>query len=338
MKITTVVLTFLMSFQLSFQAQAEAPLNTDYESLLRDVRSCKRSVYGCTIEQELEIARFKGYILDPNKLEKYLAQDKEKSIFIPLALNDEELLTLAAATSLGIVAFSSDQEIMDVVQKNKSKITEPLTDVGYFLGSGPAAWGIAAGSYFIGMVYHKNHLKKAGLFIVGSSIATSIAAAAAKETFGRKRPIKGAGPYAFFQPDSKSFYSGHATQAFSVATVISEVFKEEYPIVPYVAYGLAAITGYARMHEHAHWASDVIVGAIAGHLITKLTMNAMSGNAENRSGLEIYPGIDSLGNFAIFLEWKGKETEPPLKCANMPEGMSKIEACLAEGFEKAGRK
>lgn len=335
MKQTLIV---LLSFVLSAQA-ISSTLNLDYSSMLKEVKACRKSIYGCTAEQEIEIAKFNGAILDSYALEKYLAQDKDKSVFIPLSLTNSELLTLAVATSLGVVAFNNDQELMDVVQNHKSEVTAPIASVGNFLGTGGAGLGIAAGSYFIGMYFENNKLKRAGLFMIGASLASSIATVAAKNTFGRTRPIKGEGPYSFFNPGDKSFYSGHTAQAFSIATVIAEMYKEDYPIVPYVAYGLAAITGYARMHDQAHWASDVIIGAVAGHLITKLAMNAMNKNNENRSGVEIYPGIDpNTGGFMIFLEWKGKEVTAPLRCSKMPEGMAKVEACLAEGFAKAARK
>lgn len=333
MKLKTLVLTLLVSFQ----AMPEMPLNLDYQSIEKDLRACRKTKYGCTVEQELELAIFQGKILDSYSLNSYLAQDKAKSVFIPLALDNAELLTLAAATSLGVVAFKNDQELMDVIQANKSNVTQPIAAVGNFLGTGVTGVGIAAGSYFLGMYYHNNQLKKAGLFVIGASLATSIATGAAKETFRRERPNRGDGPYEFFKDGNKSFYSGHTAQAFSVATVFSEIFKDEYPVVPYVAYGLAAITGYARMHDQAHWASDDIIGAVAGHLITKLAISAMNGNKQNRSGVEIYPGVDDRGNFMIYLEWKGKQTQAPMRCSKLPEGMTKVEACLAEGFAKAGR-
>lgn len=331
-------LIIFFSTIISVQAMAEKPLNLNYESITKEVKSCRKSIYGCTAEQEIEIAKFNGSILDSYTLENYLSQDKEKSIFIPLALNNTELLTLAAATSLGVVAFKNDQEIMNVVQNHKSTITNPIATVGNFLGTGSAGLGIAAGSYFIGMYFENDKLKSAGLFMVGASLASAIAVTAVKNIAGRSRPIKGEGPYSFFNSGNKSFYSGHTSQAFTMATVISEMYKDDYPVVPYVAYGIAAITAYARVHDQAHWASDVIIGAVAGHLITKLALNAMNGNKENRSGVEIYPGIDpNTGGFMLFLEWKGKEVQAPMKCSKMPEGMTKIDACLAEGFAKAAK-
>jgi membrane-associated phospholipid phosphatase len=273
--------------------------------MLNEVKACRKTIYGCTTEQELEIARFNGVMLNSYDLDNYLSQDTEKSIFIPLALDNAELLTLAAATSLGVIAFKNDQDIMDVVQRHKSNTTAQIANVGNFLGTGTAGLAIAAGSYFVGVYFENNKLKRAGLFMVGASLATSIVTLAAKTTFGRARPNTGEGPYSFFNSGAMSFYSGHTGQAFTIATVISEMYKDDYPVVPYLAYGVAAITAYARMHDQAHWASDVIIGAVAGHLVTKLAMNAMNRNSEGRGGVEIYPGIDpTTGSFMIFLEWK----------------------------------
>lgn len=315
-------------------------LNLDYGSMIKEVKACRKSIYGCTAEQEIEIARFNGTILSSYDLNNYLAQDTQKSIFIPLELTNAELLTLAAATSLGVVAFNNDQEIMDVVQRNKTETTKVIASVGNMLGSGTGGLiPIAAGSYFLGVYFHDNKLKKVGLFMIGASLAQSIVTESVKRTFGRARPTADEGPYSFFNDGKKSFFSGHSAEAFTIATVISEMYKEDYPIVPWVAYGVASVTAYARMHDKAHWASDVIIGAVAGHLITKLALNAMNGNKEGRGGFEIYPGIDpNTGTFMVYAEWKPKEIEAPLKCAKMPEGNAKIEACLAEGFARAARR
>lgn len=330
------VLVLLLSTLMS--AQSFAALNLDYGSMLKEVSACRKSIYGCTTEQELDIASFNGTILNSYDLENYLSEDSEKSIFVPLALDNPELITLAAATSLGIIAFKNDQDIMDVVQRHKSSTTAQITSIGNFLGNRTAAFSISAGSYFIGLCFENNTLKKAGLFMIGASLATSIVAIAAKTAFGRARPRADEGPYSFFNSGAKSFYSGHTTEVFTIATVISEMYKEDFPIVPYVAYGVAAITAYARMHDNAHWASDVIAGAVAGHLITKLVMNAMNSNKDGRNGVKIYPGTDPLtGTHMLYFEWKEKEKITPFKCSKMPEGAIKTHVCFTEGFTKLAR-
>ena len=62
------------------------------------------------------------------------------------------------------------------------------------------------------------------------------------------------------QDGGLSFFSGHTATAFALATVI----HDEYPLAGLGAYGLAALTGWSRMHDRMHWASDVVTGGIAG--------------------------------------------------------------------------
>ena len=317
-------------------SSTDRPLNLDYESILKEKRSCRLRYQACTLEESLELARFQGKVLGRDDIEQYISDSRGQSVFIPLSLTNQELLLLAASTSLGIVAFKYDEEIMDVVQKYKTPTTETLATVGNFYGS-PAFGLVAAGSYFLGIVYDKNQLKQVGLFTVTASVAQSIVMVGAKNYFQRKRPIKGDGAYSFFQRgNDKSFYSGHTSEAFALATVLSEMLKEDYPVVPYVAYGLAGITAYARMHDQAHWATDVIAGAIMGHFITKLTINVLEKNSENKSGFEFFPSYDSSsGIFSIWAEWKHREAQAALRCHKRPEGKNKIDACLAEGIARA---
>ncbi len=84
------------------------------------------------------------------------------------------------------------------------------------------------------------------------------------------------------------------------------MYKEEYPVVPYVAYGLAALTAYARVHGDNHWASDVIAGAVAGHLIAKLSMSYLNKDGK-RSGVTVTPELDPNGDgFRIYVKWTPK--------------------------------
>lgn len=331
MKIT---LKILLSFFIVINAFG-AELNLDYLGMIKEKKSCRKRAMGCSISEELEIAQFEGKVLDSYQLNSYISQNGEaKSYFIPLSLNDKELVILAASTSLGIVAFKNDQEIMDVVQRNKSKTTETLTNIGNFYGS--SAFGfVAAGSYFLGVYYDNNNLKQVGLFTVSATAAQFIIGQGIKAIFGRERPTVGDGPYEFFQAGQKSFYSGHTSTAFALATVISETYKSDYPIVPWVAYGLAAVTAYGRVHGENHWASDVIIGGIAGHLITKLTMNFINKNTDGRGGFEVIPGYDhKSGTVSVLFNWKEKQPEAPLKCHKMPDGMLKVDACIAEALAK----
>lgn len=67
-----------------------------------------------------------------------------------------------------------------------------------------------------------------------------------------------------------SFFSGHASAAFTVATFTGEWFSEMYPNSPYKgivwagSYSAAGLVGVLRIAAGKHYPSDVIVGALVG--------------------------------------------------------------------------
>jgi membrane-associated phospholipid phosphatase len=70
-----------------------------------------------------------------------------------------------------------------------------------------------------------------------------------------------------------SFYSGHASTAFAMATAYGYLFQSRHPRSRWVApvwvlsYGVASTTGVMRVTSGKHFWSDVIVGAVAGSAI-----------------------------------------------------------------------
>jgi hypothetical protein len=71
--------------------------------------------------------------------------------------------------------------------------------------------------------------------------------------------------------DYRSFPSGHTAEAFASAEFLREEYKEKYPWLGYVGYGVAVTTGYLRMYHQKHWVGDVVTGAGIGLLSTRLS-------------------------------------------------------------------
>ncbi len=61
---------------------------------------------------------------------------------------------------------------------------------------------------------------------------------------------------------SPSFPSGHTTDAFALATILSLLFPKWYVILP--AYVWAVLVAYSRMHLGVHYPGDVAAGIIVG--------------------------------------------------------------------------
>lgn len=64
--------------------------------------------------------------------------------------------------------------------------------------------------------------------------------------------------------DNKSFPSGHTALAFAAATYFDVRYGDEYKQFVPVMYGLAALTGVARVKARKHYAKDVLAGAVIG--------------------------------------------------------------------------
>lgn len=75
-----------------------------------------------------------------------------------------------------------------------------------------------------------------------------------------------------FSGAHNSFPSGHSIAAFSVATVISRRYGHGRRWVPVLAYGGAALIGFSRLSQSAHFTSDVFVGGVLGYSISRFAV------------------------------------------------------------------
>jgi membrane-associated phospholipid phosphatase len=70
-------------------------------------------------------------------------------------------------------------------------------------------------------------------------------------------------------PQPRSFPSGHAADAFALATGVGRVL----PAAGLPLHALAALVAYSRIHTGVHYPGDVIAGAITGVALAQLTTN-----------------------------------------------------------------
>ncbi len=126
--------------------------------------------------------------------------------------------------------------------------------------------------------------------VLASVIAAGIVAPVSKFVVGRARPDAEEGPDHFrpFSSDA-SFPSGHTTQAFAVASVVAAHDGRLW--VSVVSYGLAGSVGLARIHEDAHWASDVLAGAILGTVVGNAVVKVNDGIRARRPGEREGPAV-----------------------------------------------
>jgi membrane-associated phospholipid phosphatase len=105
--------------------------------------------------------------------------------------------------------------------------------------------------------------------LTASIIASGLITPAIKIVTGRSRPYEDAGSNNFqalgADKRSSSFPSGHTTEAFALASVISANYEETW--IKSSVYTVAALVGVARTYHDVHFASDVLAGALIGNWV-----------------------------------------------------------------------
>ncbi len=188
----------------------------------------------------------------------------------------------SVATTAAIVggAIALDHEIADVVRSNDSAALNTATKHVEPFGGGASDKVI--GAFLLYGIAGKNERAQHVAFdaFLSSVIASKAITPAIKYITNRPRPNDGR---------SDSFPSNHATQAFTVASVIATHYDDR-PWVRWVAYGVAGGVGFARVYHDAHHTSDVIAGAAIGTLVGNTVARA---NRNMRSRWTIVPTISS---------------------------------------------
>jgi membrane-associated phospholipid phosphatase len=126
-----------------------------------------------------------------------------------------------------------------------------------------ATAGVAGGMYLIGKWTHHDRLQETGRLAVEALADSQIVTQASKLIFGRQRPNEGDSEGRFFK-GGRSFFSGHASASWSVASVIACEYND-HPLAVWGSYGVATAVSLSRYTGRKHFLSDVFVGAGVGH-------------------------------------------------------------------------
>ncbi len=222
--------------------------------------------------------------------------DDVKHVVTAPARWDEADWRKAGWASLAVVgtALVIDRPLRDEMRRHSGDNTF-ITQAERF-GAQYAA-GVVGGFYIVGaLADDKTSMQVAQDGIAASLIASGIITPAIKLVAGRSRPRDNEGTYNFkpFSNGNSSFPSGHTTEAFALASVIADHYDETW--VACTSYSLAGLVGLARTYHQAHFASDVVAGAIIGTLVGK---SVVAHNRTLRSGKlvllpEIAPGMTGV--------------------------------------------
>jgi len=195
-----------------------------------------------------------------------------------------------------------DGQIRRVFKKNSSSLNdcffvtlEKFGDGGYELGF-LGVYG-AAGYFF-----DKPGMTGTALLAAESFAAANAASLAVKVIAGRARPYAQEGKSSFTPFTTKtghtSFPSGHATSAFSVASVFAA--RSKNPAAGIIAYSLASGVALQRVYGDKHWASDVFAGAALGTIVGRAVVKSAGASKERTAYLLPVFSSGYGGTLAVF--------------------------------------
>jgi hypothetical protein len=150
----------------------------------------------------------------------------------------------------------------------------------------PAA-ALFAGTWLISTAMGDEYGKGESYSMIEAGIFSSITAEGLKFAAGRARPDETLNANAW-RAGGSSFPSLHASAAFAIGTVFAESGDDEYRwLRRFIGYGTAAATGYLRLHDNAHWLSDVVAGAAVGIATAHFSINRRLERVQHLEGLNV---------------------------------------------------
>src|SRR6267142_1013905 len=143
---------------------------------------------------------------------------------------------------------------------SRLRVSNDISQLGAFYTTA----GVAAGFYLIGRSTHNPRARETGVLAAEALVNSTIVVEALKLASQRQRPPTDHSSGEFFDGGS-SFPSGHAIDAWSVATVIAEEYGHHRPLVRFGVYGLATAVSISRYTGRNHFLSDVLIGSAMGY-------------------------------------------------------------------------
>lgn len=227
----------------------------------------------------------------PGKKEWFLSSmvtDQGKLWTSPLRIAKKDLAFWVPVISVTALSIVYDEEIYSSVKnfQNNHGWVSNISPVITQVGDDPFVLGTGTLFVLAGTLAHNKKAKQTGLIALQTWFHTGFIVQIGKLIFGRQRPSYDNGidqwhgfPESLKRftggPVSKydAFPSGHTIEAFGLATVIAEQYKDK-KIIPVICYTIATGAGLSRVTEDTHWFSDVVLGAAMGYGIGKFMVRA----------------------------------------------------------------
>jgi membrane-associated phospholipid phosphatase len=180
----------------------------------------------------------------------------------PLRVSRKDLRYLAPLGASTVALIAVDQDTAGALDDDNDRrldISQGISQAGALYTTA----GIAGAFYLVGRGSNNARARETGVLSAAAMANGVIVYSVLKVATQRPRPREKGGHGRFFH-GGDSFPSGHAVNAWTVATVIAKEYKHR-PLVRYGAYSLATAVSLSRFTGQRHFLSDVLVGSAIGY-------------------------------------------------------------------------
>ena len=217
----------------------------------------------------------------------------------PWRFDRSDWINTAVVLGIGGGLMALDTSIRDFIQGDvRGGATNDFSDLFREFGD-TQILAIGLGATYVGAeIIGDGQLQETALLAEESLLLASVLGLGIKWATQRDRPGSGKGaaswdPFSFDETNT-SFVSGHAINAFTVASVIASQYGDSALIGP-AAYGVATATAFSRLNENRHWASDVFVGAAIGYFVGKMVVRHNPFDPARGVAIQPWGDADSRG-------------------------------------------
>ena len=214
------------------------------------------------------------YVIKRAYLESWL-ENSWRIVSGPARFDEGDWMNVALVAGITGGLMIADNAVKELWQDDvRSGTTDDVFDVLNELGDFYNIVYGSIGAYAISEALGAKREKAASLMALESVVMAALITKGINYVSGRERPNSADDSLNFQGPpgtdEFDGFPSGHATHAFALASVLSEVYGPDNPWVPWVADTTAGGVALARINDNKHWASDVFLGSAIGIFVGKL--------------------------------------------------------------------
>jgi hypothetical protein len=196
---------------------------------------------------------------------KNILHDQKAIWTAPFSTEKSDVKWIAPLTISSAVLFATDRHSAgELLEPGDHHTRLEISNAISHGGSLYSTSAIAGAFYVIGRAEHNNRARETGLLSLEALVNSNLVTSALKAASQRPRPHIDDASGEFFDKGT-SFPSGHAANAWSLATVVAHEYGRHRPLVQIAAYGLASAVSLSRYTAEKHFLSDALIGSAIGY-------------------------------------------------------------------------